>query len=178
MRFRLLIAALVLAFSQVGHAASPPIELELVTERGLQITAPQEWLQLLAGIGIEHVQIRGGRQGDQPKINNRGSGRAASYQVVGILTSKGQLRLPGGTFAKSDRARLKDYFAQLGADGADAVTAPHVRFGLTEKELTAVLADLAQPIDFETKGPAPRAFIDRLQTKLSFKPSVDADAEQ
>src|SRR5215213_7160071 len=114
MKFCLLSAALVLALSHAAQAAGPPIELELVTERGVQITAPQEWLQLLAGIGIEHVQIRGGRQGDQPKISNRGSGRAASYQVVGILTSRNQLRLPGGTFAKSDRARLKDYFAKLG----------------------------------------------------------------
>jgi hypothetical protein len=161
-----------------ASAAGPTIELELVTEQGLQITAPQQWLQLLAGIGIEHVQIRGGRQGDEPKVTNRGTARAANYQVVGVLTSRNQLRLPGGTFTKADRARLKDYFAQLGADGADAVTAPHVRFGLTEKELTAVLADLAQPIDFETNGLTPRAFVDRLQTKLSFTPSVDAEAEQ
>jgi hypothetical protein len=159
-------------------AAGPPIELELVTERGVQITAPQQWLQLLASLGIERVQIRGGRQGDEPKVTNRGTARAANYQVVGVLTSRDQLRLPGGTFSKADRARLKDYFAELAADGADAVAAPHVRFGLTEKELTAVLADLAQPIDFETKGLTPRAFIDRLQTKLSFKLSVDADAEQ
>jgi hypothetical protein len=179
MRYRLLSAALVLAFSQAANAAtSPAIELELVTERGVQITAPQEWLQLLAGIGIEHVQIRGGGEGDQPQITNRNSGRTATYHVVGVLTSKGQLQLPGGTFTKTDRAKLKDYFAQLGADGADAVAAPHIRFGLTEKELTAVLADLAQPIDFETKDLTPRAFLDRLQTKLTFKPSIDADAEQ
>ena len=179
MKFYLLPTAMILfAIAGLASAAGPPIELELVTERGVQITAPQEWLQLLTGIGIEHVQIRGGGEGDQPKVTNRGSGRTASYQVIGVLTSRGQLRLPGGTFTKADRTRLKDYFAQLGADGADAVTAPHIRFGLTEKELTAVLADLAQPIDFETKGLTPRAFLDRLQTKLSLKPSVDAEAEQ
>jgi hypothetical protein len=178
MKYRLLSAVLVLALPHAADAAGPPIELELVTERGLQTTAPQEWLQLLAGIGIEYVQIRGAGQGDEPKVTNRGSGRTASYQVVGVLTSRNQLRLPGGTFTKADRAKLKDYFAQLGADGADAVTAPHIRFGLTEKELIAVLADLAQPIDFETKGLTPRMFLDRLQTKLSLKPSVDAEADQ
>ena len=57
------------SFVAVATAAGPPIELELVTERGVQITAPQEWLQLLAGIGIEHVQIRGSRQGDEPKVD-------------------------------------------------------------------------------------------------------------
>jgi hypothetical protein len=164
--------------SHAANAAGPPIELELVTEQGLQITAPQEWLQLLAGIGIEHVQIRGGGQGDQPKVTNHGSGKSVSYDVVGVLTADNQLRLPGGTFSRADRGRLKDYFAKLGADGADAVTAPRVRFGLTEKELTAVLNDLAQPIDFDTKGTTPRAFIDRLQTKLALKPSADADATE
>ena len=53
--------------SRLGQRRGPPIELELVTERGLQITAPEEWLQLLAGIGIEHVQIRGGGEGDEPQ---------------------------------------------------------------------------------------------------------------
>jgi hypothetical protein len=179
MKFYLLaVVTMLFAMAEVASAAGPPIELELVTERGVQITAPQEWLQLLAGIGIEHVQIRGGQQGGEPKVTNRGTARAANYQVVGVLTSRGQLRLPGGTFTKADRARLKDYFEKLGADGADTVTAPHVRFGLTEKELSAVLADLAQPIDFETKGLTPRAFLDRLQTKLSLKPSLDAEAEK
>ena len=174
MKFYLLpTATILLAIAKVANAAGPPIELELVTEQGVQITAPQQWLQLLAGIGIEHVEIRGGRQGDEPKITNRGSERTASYQVVGVLTSQEQLRLPGGTFTKADRTRLKDYFAHLASDGADAVTAPHFRFGLTEKELTAILADLAQPIDFETMGQSPRAFVDRLQSKLSFKPSID-----
>jgi hypothetical protein len=179
MQLRTILSTLILiALADTANAAGPPVELELVTEQGLQITAPQEWLQLLAGIGIEHVRIRGSQAADEPQVVNRGTSRAASYQVVGVLTSRDQLRLPGGTFTKADRARLKDYFARLAADGADAVAAPHVRFGLTEKELTAVLADLAQPIDFETKGMTPRAFIDRLQTKLSHKPSVNAEAEQ
>ncbi len=86
--------------------------------------------------------------------------------------------LPGGTFSRSDRARLQAYFARLSADGADAVTAPRLRFGLTEKELNAVLADLAQPIDFETKGQPLHAIIDQLQTKLSSKISADVDADQ
>ncbi len=174
----LLIALLAFAIASESAAAGPPVELELVTEQGLQITAPQQWLQLLAGIGIEHVQIRGGRPSDQPAITSRGSGPSTSYKLVGVLTSKDQLKLPGGTFTKSDRARLKDYFDKLRADGAESVTAPHGHFGLTEKELTAVLADLAQPISFETKGLAPQALIDRLQPKLAFKAAIDANAEQ
>jgi hypothetical protein len=178
MRTRLLVGtALLFAIPRIAAAVSP-VELEIVTDRGVQITAPQEWLQLLAGIGIEHVRVRGSQGGDEIKIANRGNARAPSYHVVGILNSQNELRLPGGTFSKADRVRLKDYFAQLSADGADAVSAPRLRFGLTEKELNAVLSDLAQPIDFETKGMTPQRFIERLQTKLSLKPSIDADASE
>jgi hypothetical protein len=179
MRIHLLVSvACFVAISRLANAAGPPVELEIVTDRGVQITAPQEWLQLLAGIGIDNVRVRGGQGGDESKVVSRGTARAPSYHVVGILNSQNQLRLPGGTFSKADRVRLKDYFAQLSADGTDAVTAPRLRFGLTEKELTAVLSDLSQPIDFETKGITPQAFIDRLQTKLSLKPSIDSGASE
>ena len=179
MKFRLILgAAFLLQFAVAAWAAAPAVELELVTERGVQITAPQQWLQLLAGIGIEQVRIRGMQPGDEPQLVNTGNAERASYHVVGVLTSREQLRLPGGTFSRADRVKLKDYFARLAADGADSVTAPHVRFGLTEKELSTVLADLAQPIDFETKGLASRGFVDRLQTKRSFKIAVDGQADR
>jgi hypothetical protein len=169
--------ALVITFAGTAAAgAAPPIELELATERGVQITAPQEWLQLLAAIGIEHVQIRGMRAGDQPAVENRGTAQRPSYHVVGIITSRDQVRLPGGTFARGDRAKLRDFFDRLSADGAESLTAPRGRFGLTEKELSAALADLSQPIDFETKGQQPQAVIDRLSSKLTLKIAFDADA--
>jgi hypothetical protein len=132
--------------------AAPPIKLELATERGVQITAPHEWLQLLASIGIDNVRIRGTQPGDALKAENIGTAERPSYHVIGFLTSGDKLRLPGGTFSRGDRAALKDYFERLGDDGAEALTAPRGRFGLTAKELEAVTADLAQPIDFETKG--------------------------
>src|SRR5688572_21536646 len=136
--------------------AAPPVELELATERGVQITAPHEWLQLFTAIGIDNVRIRGMTPGDEAKVSNRGTAERPRYHVVGILTSRDQLRLPGETFTRGERARLKGYFERLTADGADSLTAPRGRFGLTEKEMAAVLADLSQPIDFETRGRRPR----------------------
>ena len=40
-----------------------------------------------------------------------GDGRTASYHVLGVLTAHDQLLLPGGTFSRSDHARLQAYFA-------------------------------------------------------------------
>ncbi len=174
----LTINLIVVLASTTSLAATPPVEVELATEQGLQITAPHEWLQLLANLGIEHVQIRGIRWGDEPRLENRGTASQPNYHLVGVITAREQLRLPGGTYSRGDRAMLKDYFERLSADGAEAMTAPHGRFGLTEKEINTVFADLTPAIDFETKGQPPRAILDRLQAKLSGKTQVDGAANQ
>ncbi|HEY7687038.1 MAG TPA: hypothetical protein VH835_00010, partial [Dongiaceae bacterium] len=160
-----------------AHAA-PSIELEIATERGLQITAPREWLQLLTRIGLDNVRIRAAQAGELPKVTNRGTDERPSYHVVGVLTAGEQLRLPGGTFGRGDMTRLKDYFDRLAADGNERLTAPRGHFGLTEKELTAVLADLSQPIDFETKGQQARAVVERLAAKFALKLAIDAAADR
>jgi hypothetical protein len=157
--------ACLLLLSAVGYAG-PPIELELATERGVQITAPHEWLQLLASIGVENVRIRGMRAGDEVQAVNRGTAERPRFYVLAFLTTRDQLRLPGGTFSRAERAGLKDYFDRLVDDGAEALTAPRGPFGLTAKELDAVTADLAQPIDFETKGQPPIVVLDKLLSKF------------
>jgi len=172
------IANLVLAFALTATAeAAPPVELELATESGLQITAPREWLQLMAGIGIENVRIRAAGAADKPAVENRGDADHPRFHVVGILLASNELQLPGGRFHASDRQRLTDYFARLSADGAESMTAPRGRFGLTEKEFTAAHADLAQPVDFATKDQPLRSMLDRMQAKFELRLAPDAAAE-
>jgi hypothetical protein len=157
--------------------AAPPIGVELATERGVQITAPQEWLQLLAGMGIKNVRIRGAQSGDEPTIANVGTEKLPRYEVVGIITARNQLRLVGSTFSRTDRARIKDYFDRLANDGAESLSAPRGMFDLTEKEIEAVFADLSQPIDFETKSQPPRAVLEKLQSKFASKLAFDGKAD-
>lgn len=179
MRIHLLASvAWLVAFSRFASAAAPPVELELVTERGVQITAPQEWLQLLTSAGVDHVQIRGMQSGDQPSVKNTGSAAHPSFVVVGVVTSREQLRLPGGTFTRGDREKLKDYFGRLAADGAESLTAARGRFGLTEKELSAVFADLTPAVDFTTKGLPPKGVLETLQTRLKLQFAIDTAANR
>lgn len=168
---------LTLAFAATAQAA-PPVDVELATESGLQITAPREWLQLLAGIGIENVRIRTATSVDKPMVDNRGDAANPRFHVVGILTADEELRLPGGRFGRGDRQKLADYFARLSADGPESMTAERGRFGLTRKEFDAAHADLAQPLGFPTKGQPLRAVLDRLQTKFVLRLAPDATAEQ
>ena len=78
-----------LALSGAGHAA-PPIELELVTERGVQITAPHEWLQLLTAIGVNDVRIRGIQPGDEVTAVLPG-GDGYSARVQSVFTTRNRL---------------------------------------------------------------------------------------
>lgn len=158
--------------------AAPPIELEIVTERGVQITAPHEWLQLLTAIGITDVRIRGRQPGDELKATNRGSAAEPRYRVLGLLTSGNRLQLPGGSFSRSDRAALRDYFDRLAADGAESLTAARGRFGLTLNELETVTTELAQPIDFETIGQPPLTIVERLRVKIGTPIALDPNAEE
>jgi hypothetical protein len=179
MQLRVLANLLLLLLTVAASAeAAPPVELELATEQGVQITAPRQWLQLLTGIGIENVRIRGARANDKPLAENRGDAQHPRYHVVGILTANDRLRLPGGEFADSDRQRLADYFTRLAADGAESMTAERGRFGLTKAEYTAAHADLAQPLGFATQGQSLRAVLDRAQGKFSLPLVPDAAANR
>jgi hypothetical protein len=178
MRLRLLVNIVLVIVAATTACAAPPVELELATQQGLQITAPQEWLQLLANAGIDNVRIRAATGGERPHVENIGTDQQPYYRVLGVLTARGELQLPGRTFRRSDLARLKDYLQQVAADGPDTMTTPRGRFGLTEKESAAVLADLTQSIDFPTKGQPPRTVVDRLAAKLSLAITADAAAER
>jgi hypothetical protein len=64
------------------------------------------------------------------------------------------------------------------ADGAESLTAPRGQFGLTEKEMTTVLADFAQPIEFQTKGQPVRDVMERLQATFQIRFTLDARSDQ
>lgn len=180
MRLRLQTCLTIFAAFAIAAAvqAAPPIELELVTERGLQITAPHQWLQLFAKIGVTNVRIRTASGSEQPAVENRGTDERPRFHVVGVITASNEVRLPGGTFGTNEQQKLADYFTRLGADGAESLIAERGRFGLTEKEFTAVHADLAQPLNFSTKGQPLQALLKRVQQKLTHPVTLDAATDQ
>src|SRR5689334_3228188 len=83
-----------------GNAA---ISMELVTERGLAVTASQDWYKVLSGLGVGSLRIRSG-SGDKPEVTTEGTKASPRYRVVGVLTRDNVLHLPGGTFKTTDAA--------------------------------------------------------------------------
>lgn len=133
-------------------ACAATVTVELISERGVQGTAAHEWLQLVADAGATGVRFRTAGPGDAPQIENLGDPQAPIWKLTGLINSKDELVVPRGKFTRYDRGKLRDYLADLAADGDQAIVAPRGRFGLTEPQFNAVYEDLAQPLGFSTKG--------------------------
>ena len=168
----------VLVLTSLVHGEAP-VDVELVAPRGLQVTAPQAWLQLLGKMELGQVRIRStSRPTDpqpQPSIKNRGTEQRPRYHVLGLLTADGKLIFPGGTFKRNDHGKLNDYFQRLAADGPEGVTAPRGNFGLTERQFDTVHDVLATKVHFSTHGKTVQQFVDQLAGELSLPLVPDRD---
>jgi len=171
--------AVSLSFAELASpAVAATISMEVVSEQGVQITAPQEWLQLLTRLGVTNVRIRGARGGEQPALETIAGTRGDSYRLTGVLTSKGRLLLPGGAFAQRDAAKLSDYLDRLQADGEEGVLAERGNYGLTKKQYEQLFRKLGKPLSISTKAITPQALLDRLGPRLELpvviKPAANA----
>jgi hypothetical protein len=177
MRLVCIAIGFLLTLATLANAAGR-VELEIVTERGVQITAPQEWLQRLAVAGITNVRLRGGRPGDEPRIESIGSDDRPVYRVTGLLLGRDEIVLPGGRFNARQTDKLRDYLDRLAADGPEAITAQKGRFDLTEKQFTDTFDELSRQITWETKEQTLADLIDQAgqATKLAWK--VDPSASK
>jgi hypothetical protein len=137
-------------------AAAASVEMELVTEKGFSITGSHDWYQMLTRIGVKRLRIRGLRPGESvtPRIREIGSPGRPHYQLDGLLTARGQLKLPGGTFRLRDSVRLKSYLRTLAVAGPQEMTAKNERFGVTLRELAELTDALTPPLSMSTRGTA------------------------
>ena len=108
-------------------------------------------MELFRKLGEDNVRIRGARPSDEESMKNRGTDAAPSYHVVGILTSRNQLILPGAVFKATDRGKLTTWIKRLREVGVDDFFAPRLAFGLTSKQLVSLHGRLEVPVEFETK---------------------------
>lgn len=157
-------------------AAAATISFEIAAAERSQITAPQQWLQLLAEVGVANSRIRGIRTGDEPAIETVESRRGVVYVVTAVLDNRGRLVLPGAAFTQRDRGKLADYLDRLKADGPESLTAVRGNYGLTKKEFETVFEDLSRRVSFSTAKLTPLELVEqlgkRLDTKLDVEPPV------
>lgn len=159
-----------------GHALAATVSIEIATEQRSQITAHQQWLQLLAGAGVSNSRIRGIQPGDEPAIETTESRLGVVYLVTAILDNRGRLVVPGGAFTRRDAGKLADYLDRLKVDGPESLTAVRGNYGLTKKEFESIFEELSQPISFGTAELTPITFFEqlgkRLDTQFEIEPTV------
>lgn len=133
-------------------SAAPPISFELVTESGFPLGGERQWIELFAKMEQTSVRIRQARVGDRENLQNLGTEDQPSYSVVGILTGRNRLRLPGGEFSLADRSRIEAWIQNVHSEGAAGPTRQTTVFGLTEAQLVVFHEKLARPASCATKG--------------------------
>jgi hypothetical protein len=171
------IALLILVAVPAVRAAEGRIDLELVTVGDFPPEQTREWLSMLQKLNLDGVKIRVGTEDDVPEIESDGTERAPVYRVKGLLTPGGNLLLKGAKFKLGDRAAIGKWMDKLKQGGEENLSATPGAFGLLPKQLAAVHAALAGPVDFATAGGKPKDIVDKLAGKLSLTITFESGAD-
>ncbi|MFW6169204.1 MAG: hypothetical protein ACODAD_01860 [Planctomycetota bacterium] len=179
-RSLLLVFCFLLSGVATGQAADPPVSLELATERGFPINGHQRWMQFLQDpqLNVTHVRIRSARGGDEPTIKNRGSASSPRYTVTGLLTTDGQLALPGLVVRHGQHKELSEWLEKLRRGGVETATSPTGIFGLNAKQLDALGEALKEPVAISTKGQSIRDVLRHIRRKITVDVEIDSTASR
>ncbi len=160
------LAVLTLSLNEVWAAL--PIDLEIITEPGAPLSAPQEWARLLGRMNLGSVRIRGVRSGERPQLKEKKLGNTTRYHLLVVLNRRNELVLPERRFRIRNRKALQKYFEQLPAKAAYHAE-DRGSFGLTEKQFRQVFAELSQPVGFSTVAKSASEVLTRLEKTLTVR---------
>lgn len=163
-------------FAASAFAADPTVSFEIVLGDGVNPLAAQTWMRSLSEVGLSDIKVREARLGDEGKITNRGTDTSPRYHVVGILSTGDKLRLPGGSFRKTDVAAIRAYVNKIKDNGAAGLSATPESFGLSSEQLLELHKSLATPVSLETRGKRAGDVMRTLVAGLSVKVVVDESA--
>ena len=167
-----------LTLAPAAAFAQRNVELEIVTEPGLSITAPQKWITALADLGLGNLRIRAAKAGDRAQIEETGTAKSPAFMVTGILTANGKLIVPGGSFSMDQKAQLKAWLQKLASGKKDEPKEEVGAFGLTPEQLVATHEALAGKLTFETKGKAVGEIARSIVKEIELKVSITPDARK
>lgn len=167
------LAAVVVWMSSALALAAPRVSMELATDKGFPITGAQEWTRVLTGLGIQSLRIRSAIGSDTPKVEEIGDPKNPSYRVVGILTDRNELLVPGSKFSLRDSAAIRSWLENLADQGEAGVTQERTAFGLLHKQLLEVREDLKQPVLFPTRGMSLTDALEKACRRLKLPLKVD-----
>jgi hypothetical protein len=171
-------AALGSAAPGFAQQAKGTIELEVLLGPGVSPIEAQKWGEMLEGIPVENLSLRSGQPGEMEKLDNYGTAERPLYKIKGILTDRGQLLVPGGTFGFGDKAKLIEYLNTLKTKGDGALFDKPKMFGLGSKDLVETYKVLQVALTEETKGRPSKEVILEILKLAGCKSTASADAKK
>jgi hypothetical protein len=178
MRSAILTFVLTAAATASCLAGEARITVELATESGFPIDGQRRWIDALKDLGFASLRIRTARPGEKESVTNRGSEDAPLYAVVGLLTVRNRLILPGGQFSINDRGEIAKWFETLRTEGVGGPTKQTLAFGLSEDELLQFHEQVSQPLTFATEGKRAGDVVRQLVRELGLACEVTTKATQ
>jgi hypothetical protein len=151
--------------------------MELATQSGFSPLESRQWYETLSALGVQGLQIRAMRSGDEPEVSETGVGGNKSYRVVGVLTADGVLVLPGNKrFRKTDRTGLRAWLDELRTWGPQGSPEGQAAFGLSAEAVKALMDDIRRPSGLASTDLA----LDDAATQLArqFRHPVDLTDDQ
>jgi hypothetical protein len=169
---------LVVCFAATASAA-PRVELELALEPGFQPTIMQQWHETLAAAGADNFRL-GGNNLRKIEIETVPGAAGPHYRVLGVISQRGELLVPGGRFAVSDKGGVARWVAGLKTAGPPRKPGEKpAPFGMPAAQLDLAAHDLAKVVDFSTAGITPIELLTQLGNKLAYQVTAEpAVAEQ
>lgn len=123
--------------------AAPRVDLTLAVAGDAPVDIQQRWYKLLTESKTVSVRLRKQQPGDQPSQTAEGD----AVRVTGVVDTRGRLFVPGQRFEPSDRQRVRQWLVDLTAEPAEPPAQSE-----TQRRRAAALGQLAQPVEFATKG--------------------------
>jgi hypothetical protein len=172
----MLLPTLLLCAVQPARAESS-VSLELVTEAGFPALESQKWLRMLTDLGIDGLTIRAARGTDKAEIVTDERGHDRAYRVIGVLTGRNELIVPGGRFGIRDSGKIAAWITRLKEDGPPGQDAGVPKlFGLEAQELSSLRKVLAQPVNFPTQDIPAADVVDAIIERLELRAPISRSA--
>ncbi len=162
----------------LAQQAKATVELEILFAPGFSPIEAQKWGQMLEGIPVESLSMRSGQAGEMEKLDNYGTPENPRYKIKGILTDRGQLMIPGGTFGFGDKAKLIAFLDTLKTKGDGALFDKPKMFGLGSKDLVETYKVLQVVVQDETKTRPSKEVILEILKRTGCSSVASSDAKK
>jgi hypothetical protein len=154
--------ALSLILIQPLRSAEPEVHLQVIVAPRGPVDGTARWLETLKPLPFASLKLQSSQVATQPSIDQVDQGGSRRLNVIGVLTTRNELHLPGGRFRAGDRPGVAAWLTKLQSQPA-AGEESRGQFGLTDRQRFELTHQLATRTDMATQGKTAAEVIDAIR---------------